>query len=261
MLRLIFTCVWPCVCALLLVASSAFAHERLIVLGGSDEIPREALMQFSAWSQGQQGKVLVVPWATEDPDYVRDIERQLAEYSGPGAIATAPTYPMSDKTKALFLTELAQATGVFFTGGDQARILETIQDGQIRLAIARKFESGTPVAGTSAGTAIMSRIAIIGEDDPKPDGTPSLILGPGFGFLPPHVIVDQHFIIRKREPRLRYAMSLFPGTIGVGIDEPAGLIVEDGIGKVVGPSAVIILTSKSRQVLTAGAQINLRLAR
>lgn len=249
MLRFIF--------ALLLIASSAVAHERLIVLGGSDEIPRDALIQFAAWSHGQQGRVLLVPWATEDPDYVREIQVQLNQYSGPSAITIAPTYPMTSAKKALFLAELSQATGVFFAGGDQARILEIITDNEIRSAIARKFESGTPVAGTSAGTAIMSRIAIIGEDDPKPDGTPNITLGPGFGFLPPNVIVDQHFIIRNRESRLRYAMSLFPGTIGVGIDEPAGFIVEDGIGKVVGPSAVIILSPRGRETLTAGTQYNL----
>jgi cyanophycinase len=243
--------------SLLLIASSAFAQERLIVLGGSLKFPKEAVTQFAEWAQGKNSKVLVIPWATQYPDYVINIQKQLRPYTGSAGFLVAPTYPMTPAKKALFLKQLEQATGVFFTGGDQERILKTIDDKDIRSALSKKFNSGIPFAGTSAGTAIMSNIAIIAEGDPKPTGEPDLTIGHGLCFLPSNVIVDQHFIVRDREARLRFLMLANPGTIGVGIDEPAGFIVEDGVGRAIGPSNVVILTPDGKEILNPGDKFDL----
>jgi cyanophycinase len=241
----------------LFIASSALAQERLIVLGGSLKFPHEAVTQFAEWARGKHAKILVIPWATQFPDYVHNIQNQLRPHTGADAFMVAPTYPMTPSKKAKFLKQLEKATGVFFTGGDQERILKTIQDDDIRSAIAKKFKAGTPFAGTSAGTAIMSKIAIIAENDPTPSGEPDLTTGPGLCLLPSHVIVDQHFIVRDREARLKFLMMANPGTIGVGIDEPAGFIVEDGVGKAVGPSNVIVLTPEGKETLKPGEKYNL----
>lgn len=241
----------------LLIASSALAQERLIVLGGGLDFPRESDQQFSEWAQGKNGKVLIIPWATKYPDYVLNIQKHLRPYMGANAFLVAPAFPMTREKKARFLKQIEQATGVFFTGGDQARILRTIEDKDIRSALAKKFRAGVPFAGTSAGTAIMSNIAIIAEGDPTPLGQPNLTLGPGLCFLPPQVIVDQHFIVNNREARLRFLVMAHPGTIGVGIDEPTGFIVEDGIGRVVGPSNVIVLSPQGKEVLKAGDKYDL----
>jgi cyanophycinase len=163
---------------------------------------------------------------------------------------------MNADMKALFLKQLDEATGVYLTGGDQERILKTIEDKDIRSAMSKKFKSGTPFVGTSAGTAIMSGIAIIAEDE-GPKGEPVLVTGNGLCFLPPHVIVDQHFVVRNRELRLRLLVKATPGTIGVGVDEPTGFIVEDGIGKVSGPGSVVIIIGDDKKVLTDGQTINL----
>ncbi|MFL5812069.1 MAG: cyanophycinase [Bdellovibrionia bacterium] len=245
--------------ALLFIASSAVAQERLIVLGGSLEFPKEAVTKFVEWTKGKskKAKVLVIPWATRYPDYAENIIKQLKPHLGDDAFVVAPGFPLSPARKKLFLKQLEEATGVFFTGGGQERILKTIEDNEIRSAIAKKFKDGTPFAGTSAGTAIMSNIAIIAENDPTPTGDPNLVTGPGLCLLPSHVIVDQHFIVRDREARLKFLMMANPGTIGVGIDEPAGFIVEDGVGKAVGPSAVVVLTPQGKEVLKPGDKYNL----
>ncbi len=246
----------------LLIASlasvqAAIAHERLIVLGGSLKFPQEAVTQFAEWSQGKDAKVLVIPWATEGQEYENNIIRQLAPYTSAGAFTVAPRFPLNLEQKALFLKQLENATGVFFTGGDQVKIIETLKDDEIKSAIVKKFRAGTPFAGTSAGTAIMSRVMIVDEDDSDPSGAPTPILGKGLCFLPSNVIVDQHFLVRDRELRLRIAMLANPGTMGLGIDETAGFIVEDGVGKAVGPSDVVVLTENGKVLLKNGDKYNL----
>jgi cyanophycinase len=109
----------------------------------------------------------------------------------------------------------------------------------------------------------MSKVALMEEKTMRlgpPDlenGSPEVITGPGLCFLPANVIVDQHFIIRNREARLRIMMLNNPGSIGVGIDEDEALLVEDGIGKAVGPSAVVVLTPDDKTLLKRGERYNL----
>jgi cyanophycinase len=79
------------------------------------------------------------------------------------------------------------------------------------------LKRGGVVGGTSAGAAIMSQLMIMG-------GFPQAGLGEGFGFLP-GTLVDQHFMRRKREPRLRHALSSYPRLVGLGIDEDAVVVV------------------------------------
>ena len=231
-------------------------RERVIVLGGSDEIPPGVITQFMDWAQGKKSKVLIIPWATTGTDYAEVIQKQLEPHGSKNSFMNAPAFPMNAEMKTIFLKQLDQATGVYLTGGDQERILKTIEDPEIRNAMNKKFRSGTPFVGTSAGTAIMSGIAIIAENE-GPNGEPDLVTGNGLCFLPPHVIVDQHFVVRNRELRLRLLVKANPGTIGVGVDEPTGFIVEDGIGKVSGPGSVVIIIGDEKKVLTNGQTINL----
>ena len=242
---------------ILVMTSLCFAQERLIVLGGSDEIPKEAVSQFMDWAKGKDSKVLIIPWATTGTDYAQIIKNQLRPLASKDSFTIAPTFPLNPKKKSIFLSQLKQATGVFFTGGDQERILKTIKDDEIRKAIVDKFKAGTVFAGTSAGTAIMSKIAIIAEND-SVDGKPNLETGEGLCLLPSNVIVDQHFVVRNREARLRLLVLANPGSVGIGIDEPTGFIVENGLGKVVGPGSVVILRQDDKSILKHGDSIRLK---
>lgn len=240
----------------ILLMTPVFSSERTIVLGGSDEIPKGAITQFMDWAKGKEAKILIIPWATTGTEYAQVIQEQLQPYAKKNSFTIAPAFPMDAKMKEKFLEQLKQATGVYLTGGDQERILQTISDKEIRSALTTKFKNGTPFAGTSAGTAIMSGIAIIAENE-GPKGEPELVTGQGLCFLPPHVIVDQHFVVRNRELRLRILVKSHPGTIGVGIDEPTGFIVEDGVGRVVGPGSVVVILGDDKIVLTDGMKIDL----
>ncbi|MCB9027277.1 MAG: cyanophycinase [Bdellovibrionaceae bacterium] len=239
-------------------SSSAFASEKLVLLGGSDQIPHEALEVFTNWSDGQKAKILFISWATKDPIYMESIKKQFLPYLGSNSIISAVNEPNTIESKTLFFKQLENSTGVFFYGGDQARILAILEDQEIKAALVEKFKMGTPFAGTSAGTAIMSKIAIVGEKTSKNKNfEKTIIVSEGLGLLPENIIVDQHFLERNREDRLKKVMSLFPGTMGVGIDEPTGLIIKDGLGMVVGLSLVSVYNLDSIIKLNNGEYFRL----
>ena len=116
-----------------------------------------------------------------------------------------------------FVKPLTEATGVWIGGGDQSKIAAAYLGTRVETELKNVLARGGVVGGTSAGAAIMSRLMIAGGN-PKPN------LIEGLGLLP-NIIVDQHFSQRKREPRLREALTTHPGWAGIGIDEATAIIV------------------------------------
>src|SRR5207248_10378382 len=88
-----------------------------------------------------------------------------------------------------FVKPLTEATGVWFTGGDQSRLADAYRGTRVERALHKLLARGGVIGGTSAGAAVMSQVMIVG-------GNPEARVGTGFGLLP-GVVVDQHFSNRK----------------------------------------------------------------
>ena len=210
---------------LLVAASSAQARERLVLIGGGSR-PPEALARFVEWSGGTDARVLVVPWATADPaEAVESLRRELSRHR-PGRVWAAPAAPLSGAERETFLDQLRQASGVFFSGGDQNRILDVLRDDAIKAALVRRYQAGVAFGATSAGTACMSGLAFTGEGDFTVIDGDRVGLRAGLGLLP-GVVLDQHFLARQRQNRLISVVLRYPRLLGVGVDEDAALLVRD----------------------------------
>jgi len=141
------------------------------------------------------------------------------------------------------LTELARATGIFFTGGDQAR-LEFLVGSRANLALrGRVTDNSLVVAGTSAGATALGPVMILGGDvrrsgDHREIADDRLRTGPGLGLLPA-AIIDVHFRQRRRLPRLAAAVTRHPSHLGIGIDEDTAVLVRSGRFDVLGHGGVV----------------------
>jgi cyanophycinase len=133
------------------------------------------------------------------------------------------------------LTELAQATGVFVTGGDQARLGFLVGSRANQLLRARLAGGPLAVAGTSAGATALGSVMILGGGA-RPGGPPRT--GPGLGLLP-GAVIDMHFTQRRRLPRLVAAAGQYPSHVGIGIDEDTAIVAGAGRFSVVGRGAVV----------------------
>jgi cyanophycinase len=109
-------------------------------------------------------------------------------------------------------------------------------------SIRERYGQGAVVGGTSAGAAVMSKVMITGTGEAK-DGKIAPPLADGLG-LWPGVIVDQHFVKRGREPRLRGAVAAHSELLGVGIDESTFVIVKGNAFEVGGTSTVLVLDAR-----------------
>ncbi len=251
---------------LLLFVSSTGGHAapvRRLVLFGGGERPPEAMARFVAWAGGGTARLLVVPWASDEPKesceaIVADLHAQ-----GAGEVACAPGMPLDAGKTADVRTALRRATGVFFTGGDQARIMDVLADTTLLAAMRSGYEAGVAFAGTSAGTAVMSLLMITGKGDFTVIDGKQVGVRPGLGLLR-GVIVDQHFVKRQRENRLFGLVLDHPSQRGVGIDEGTALLVTDGHeAEVQGPGLVVLVDAAGRdqlevRLLRSGRRFDLR---
>jgi cyanophycinase len=238
--------VYVCI-VLFAFAAASTAQQRLVVVGGGKR-PPEAMKRFVEWAGGNSANILVIPWATSEPESSFEYLRKDMAELGPHSIALAPIAPMTEEKKSTFLAQLKNATGVFFTGGDQVKTMAVLKDGSLATALRDRYESGVVFGGTSAGAAIMSTQMITGEGDFTVIDGGKVQTIVGLGLLPDDVIVDQHFIKRQRQNRL-FGLILQSGRkYGIGIDEDTALLVIDNrFGEVVGARQVMTVIPAKRE--------------
>jgi cyanophycinase len=217
---------------------------HLLVIGGAEDKynERRILKKFLELAGGDKAEVLIVPVASDFPEFASDIYVQAFRRLGvanPRVLrATSRQDVVSIDSDAL----LDGVTGVFITGGDQMRLVSVL-GGTLFSQKLRKMVSETDLvlAGTSAGAAGMSSSMIVrGESTPHPQRN-SVSLSPGLGFLK-NIIIDQHFTERGRISRLVTAVSYNPYNLGIGIDENTMIILDkEGILEVFGAGTVTIV--------------------
>jgi cyanophycinase len=240
-----------------LLPAAASGGTRLVLIGGGDP-PKQAIARFAEWAGGTQARILVVNWASGEPkESCDDVLKEVAAYApaaaecGPGTVLDAKgrAAPLEPEGARDFRERLARASGVFFTGGDQARVMDVLEDDGLLSALRARFAAGVVFGGTSAGTAIMSKIMITGEGDFTVIDGAKVEVRPGLGLID-GAIVDQHFVKRQRENRLFGLVLAHPGLRGIGVDEATALLVRDGRqAEVVGAGVVLLVDAKGKDRL------------
>ncbi len=176
---------------------------------------------------------------------------------------------------------LKTCTAVWFTGGDQMRVLMTLTraDGsptQVLKAVNDVYTRGGMIGGSSAGAAIMGPVMIAGGSSlgafglsadttvSGPGGENSagepLLLSQGLDFFR-FGIVDQHFNQRARLGRLCMALaqSRDKAPFGVGVDENTALIYYAAENKiqVFGEHGLTILNAEEVQINGAAPRLKI----
>lgn len=254
---------------------------NLVIVGGAldsnNEIVYETFINLAG--DKKEAVISVIPAASGSPSSSSESFRNnLIRYGVhpgnihiiPVALFDCPSTPDIDESTWKDGAEdpqvaelLGSSTGIWFTGGDQSRIIATFvrNDGTqtpALQAIMLAWLNGAVIGGTSAGAAIMSEIMITGGvsmaslkhgitdkyiQKEQQDNGP-LTLGKGLGFFK-YGIIDQHFDKKNRLGRLVVATmhnkETFP--FGFGIDENTALVYysKTGLIEVAGEGGVTIV--------------------
>lgn len=215
---------------------------QLVIIGGAEDTDGECriLREFVRRAGGIRATIVVLTAASNFPEEVGDEYIEIFQRLGAKKVQAIDTRDNDDANQLAAIQAIAQATGIFFTGGDQARIIRSIKGTILEDALHKRYADGAVIAGTSAGAAVMpDKMIIEGDSDTNPR-LDAVDMGPGMGFLP-NVVVDQHFAQRGRLGRLLSAILLEPIVLGFGIDENTAVIVHGDHVEVIGEGAVTVV--------------------
>jgi cyanophycinase len=151
-----------------------------------------------------------------------------------------------EANKPEYLERLQQAHGVLFTGGDQSRITATFLHSQALPILQQRYEREAKflISGTSAGAMALSNIMIKGAEHRRILAKGTVLLAEGLSLLP-DMIIDTHFINRRRIPRLIESIAANPHHIGIGLGEDTGILIKNGTEiETIGTGLVILIDGR-----------------
>lgn len=230
-------------------ALPAFGQQRLLVVGGGKR-PPDAVKRFVEWAGREKADILAITWASGVADESFEALRKDFSEAGAARVTHAATRPLDGEKRAQFISQVAAATAVFFSGGDQNRIMDVLADEELLKMLREKYSKGTPFGGTSAGAAAISDPMMTGDADLQILDGSKVGVRKGLGLLP-NVMFDQHFLVRQRHNRLFGFVMSNPTFLGVGIDEDNAVLVEDNRNlKVAGTTWVMMVSpNKNRSMI------------
>lgn len=242
--------------ATIIIAGQASAAGTVVAIGGALRDDNDAI-----WSRlvelagGPRARYVVFGTASGDPAGSAARVVALLERHGAAAehLPVAPQLPGIDLGRAVhdpaLVARVDAASGVFFTGGAQERIVDTLRpDGRatpLLDAIRGVLDRGGVVAGTSAGAAVMSHVMFRDAPDLlavlKGTLRPGRELDRGLGFAAPELFVDQHFLRRGRLGRMLPLMRAEGLATGVGVEENSAAILRGHEIEVVGEGGALFV--------------------
>jgi cyanophycinase len=228
----------------------------VVAIGGALRYDNTAVWSRLVDLAGGPGSSFVV-LATASGSPARSAALAVAALEARGARAealpVAPRLEGVDLEHAVrdpqLVARVTAARGVFFTGGAQERIVDTLQPGgrptPLLEAIRGVLARGGVVAGTSAGAAVLSEVMFRDATDVLAVMKGRLREGQevdrGLGFAAPGLFVDQHFLRRGRLGRMLPLMQARGLPLGLGVEENSAVVLRGTQVEVVGDGGALLV--------------------
>jgi cyanophycinase len=214
----------------------------IIPIGGAEnkENDPRILERFVRVSGGETANIVVIPTASRMHETGPRYEKLFTDL-GAARVTVMDFDTRRDCQEPGRLHRIGEASGIFFTGGNQLRVTTLLGGTPVAKLIRVRNANGVTVGGTSAGASILSEHMIAYGDEGSSAIAGSVRLAPGLG-LTNRFIIDQHFRQRDRLGRLLTALAYNPYSVGIGLDEDtAAFIGPDETLEVEGSGGVTIV--------------------
>ncbi len=226
--------------ALVLTAPPDAPKGHLIAVGGGAE-SKAITKRTLELAGGPKARMLIMPQSSAS----QDSGQRSTDYWRKNGAENISVLSLDDKEQAL--KSIKEADLIWMPGGDQNRLMKAIAGTGIAEAIRERYRAGATVGGTSAGAAVISGVMLTGDADLEAIRQGNTTTSDGLD-LWPGVIVDQHFVKRKRFNRLLSAVMDRPELVGIGIDESTAAVLTGNKFEVVGVGQVLVIDARQGKV-------------
>jgi cyanophycinase len=223
---------------------------RLVIVGGAEDRLQDRLIlrKYVDYCGGLRARVRVITAASGDPEGVWSSYQNAFRSLG---VEDVQRLAIDDRGSAHapgLHAEIMHADGIFISGGDQSKLMDTLWDTPAYQALHQSFHlNRCCIGGTSAGAAVMSRHMIAQGPAVLRPSKEAVDTDIGLGLLS-QAVVDQHFSERRRLARLLSTLAMRPDLLGVGIDEDTALVIENGVAiEVIGKGSVTLVDPSQMQ--------------
>lgn len=208
-----------------------------IIAAGGGKLDPAIYERFVELAGGVDARIVLIPTAGAEFGS-HDGWTAIEELQKAGAQRLEVLHTRSERVAdlAAFAAPLADATGVWFSGGRQWRLVDVYLDTESHRAMEALLERGGVIGGNSAGaSALASFLLRGGEFNGEIVATERAV---GFGFLR-DVALDQHLLARGRENEMFDVLRREPQLLGIGLNEGSAIVVTGDLARVLGESVAI----------------------
>ncbi len=212
----------------MLIRNHLMATGKLVIIGGAED--RSSGLKILrkivdlAREVDNYAKIAIVPAATRMRTELGNEYIDAFRNIGVESIEVLRIERREDAYNEREIKLVKEANVILFTGGDQLRLTDFIQDTPLKEIIFKGYMDGVIIAGTSAGGVALANPMIYAGLADKGLLKDSIRLTQGLGFIE-NVVIDTHFIERGRISRLLQIIAKNPLLIGVGLGENTAIIL------------------------------------
>jgi cyanophycinase len=233
---------------------------KIVAIGGNEDkgsilTPEEENLRFFDQGilkrihdelHGLGTRIEVITTATIRPDEAGKVYTDAFLLLGCDNVGVLPIQHPDDTRRPDYLQRLKETDAVMFTGGDQQRITHTFEGSEMLQLLKTRYQQEEKflISGTSAGAMAFSGVMINGYHERGPLLKGTVELSAGLDILE-NVIIDTHFVNRRRIPRLIEAIAANPTHIGIGLGEDTGILITwNNCIETIGSGLVIIIDAR-----------------
>ncbi len=209
-----------------------------LVIAGGGRIGEDIINRFVELAGGEEAKIVFIPTAGGQDSYEPDDRRlNLFFEAGVTNVTLLHTRDKNEANTDEFIAPLKEATGVWFSGGRQWRLVDAYAGTKVEQLFWDVLAREGVIGGTSAGATIQGSYLARGDTQGN-----QKMMGDhedGFGFVK-NIAIDQHVLARNRHFDLFNILQERPELLGIGLDEGTAIVVQGNEFDVVGDSYVLI---------------------
>lgn len=208
----------------------------LVIVGGAMK-DTAIVDRFIELAGGVDAPLVIIPTASGALEINEERTLRFLVSRGATDVTIVHTYDSLEADTEEFVAPIKRATGVWFGGGRQWRIVDaygsTLSESEIKAVLDR----GGVIGGSSAGATIQG--SYLARGDTKAN---TIMMGDherGFAYLT-NSAIDQHLLVRNRQHDLPEIIEKHPALLGIGLDENTAVIIQGDSLEVMGQSFVAI---------------------
>jgi len=207
-----------------------------LVIAGGGRLSDTIIKRFIELAGGQEARIVLVPTAEGAGSYP-DGSADFLKSRGVKNVIILHTGSRDTADTEAFTKPLENATGIWFGGGRQWRLVDSYGGTRSEVMFRRVLERGGVIGGSSAGATIQGSFLVRGDTQNN-----QVMMGDhqeGFGYIS-NIAIDQHVLARNRQFDMFEVIRAHPGLLGISIDENTAAIVQGDTLQVLGASYILV---------------------